>query len=82
MSAAHTRKKSLMNRTQSDNSLFLFFRKVSSIGVTYVGSQLILVYAFILWVSGKSLHKWKKVETIREAWNEKEFVKKGSDSYA
>ncbi len=56
---------------QSNNRLLKLFKQISSIGLTYISSQLILVYALILWVSGKSLHKWKKVDTIREEWKEK-----------
>lgn len=61
---------------------FLLFKKVNLIKkikiisaifnatINFLESQAILVYALFLWVSGRSLHKWKKVEDIRTSWRE------------
>jgi hypothetical protein len=37
---------------------------------SFFNSQLLLLYALLLWVSGRSLHKWKKVASVRnkEKW--------------
>lgn len=43
-------------------------RGVSSFVVSFASSQVLLIYALLLWVSGRSLHKWQKVDDIRKEW--------------
>jgi len=43
-------------------------RDYSSLAVSFSISQLYLFYGLVLWVSGRSLHKWQKVEDIRKQW--------------
>ena len=43
----------------------------SSLFTSFLNSQVILVYAQALWVSGRSLHKWQKVDDIRQEWKNK-----------
>jgi biofilm PGA synthesis N-glycosyltransferase PgaC len=43
-------------------------RAVVNLGLTFLSSQIFLFYATVLWISGRSLHKWQKVEGVREKW--------------
>jgi hypothetical protein len=56
----------IFTKLRGDNVVISTLRNLSNIGLTYFSSQLILFYATILWVSGRSLHKWKKVEDVRK----------------
>ena len=49
-------------------SLPIRVRTVVDLGSTFFASQFFLLYATILWISGRSLHKWQKVEDIRKEW--------------
>jgi cellulose synthase/poly-beta-1,6-N-acetylglucosamine synthase-like glycosyltransferase len=44
----------------------------SSILTTFMGSQLILLNAMVLWLLGHSLHKWQKVDDVRKEWHKQE----------
>jgi cellulose synthase/poly-beta-1,6-N-acetylglucosamine synthase-like glycosyltransferase len=39
-----------------------------NLAMSFVSSQALLFYALLLWVSGRSLHKWQKVDDIRKEW--------------
>jgi len=58
-----------MSYVRSKNRIINTISSISTIGVSFFSSQIILFYGMLLWVSGRSLHKWKKVEAIREEWN-------------
>ena len=57
-----------LSRTKKDNKVLRRGRETSSLVVSFLSSQLILLYALFLWISGRSLHKWQKVEEIRKEW--------------
>lgn len=46
-------------------------KSISFLMTSFLSSQIILFYALLLWKSGRSLHKWKKVEGVRDSkqWN-------------
>jgi len=46
-------------------------RVISNLALSFFSSQILLFYALILWIFGRSLHKWQKVEDIREEWKAK-----------
>jgi biofilm PGA synthesis N-glycosyltransferase PgaC len=50
-------------------NVFQKLRAYSSLAVSFSISQLYLFYALVLWVSGRSLHKWQKVEDVRKQCN-------------
>jgi biofilm PGA synthesis N-glycosyltransferase PgaC len=58
----------LLSRTRRNHRILKEARKISSLSVSFLSSQLILFYALILWISGRSLHRWQKVEDIRKEW--------------
>jgi len=60
----------VLGRTKGENGLLKKAKRISSITFNFFLSQLILVYALILWIFGRSLHKWQKVEEIRKKWKE------------
>jgi hypothetical protein len=43
-------------------------RGFGSLVLSFATSQVLLFYALLLWVSGRSLHKWQKVDDIRKEW--------------
>ena len=57
-----------LSKTRSNNKILKKARELSSVLMSFVSSQLILIRALLLWVSGHSLHKWQKVEDIRDKW--------------
>ena len=59
----------VLSSIDSDNALLKFGRNFSTLVLSFLSSQIILIYALVLWLSGRSLHKWEKVEAIREGWN-------------
>ena len=46
-------------------------RNVACLIMSFFSSQVFLFYALILWIFGRSLHKWQKVEDIRRKWSVK-----------
>ena len=61
-----------LSRLRSNEHVLAALRSLSSLFVSFVSSQLILEYGLWLWLSGRSLHKWKKVDDIRKEWQNKE----------
>lgn len=57
-----------MSKSRSENSVLKKLSKWASLFLSFLSSQVILFYALMLWISGKSLHKWQKVEDIRREW--------------
>jgi biofilm PGA synthesis N-glycosyltransferase PgaC len=57
-----------LSRTRNNNKILKKAREISSVFMSFLSSQLILIYALLLWISGHSLHKWQKVEDIRDEW--------------
>ena len=58
-----------LSRTRADNRILKKGRTAASLGLSFLSSQLILFYALVLWISGRSLHKWQKVEDVRKEWS-------------
>jgi cellulose synthase/poly-beta-1,6-N-acetylglucosamine synthase-like glycosyltransferase len=53
---------------RSNNRFPAKIRTAWSFILNFFSSQFLLIYALILWVSGRSLHKWQKVEDTRREW--------------
>ena len=60
-----------LSRLRSNSHGLAKLRPISLLIVGFLSSQLILVYGLCLWISGRSLHKWKKVDDIRQEWQNK-----------
>lgn len=60
-----------LSRIKTRNRILGRVKMVSSLLLSSVTSQFILFSALVLWLSGRSLHKWQKVEDIRAEWTTK-----------
>lgn len=58
-----------LGKLPGDNSLARKTRACASLFSSFFSSQVFLFYALLLWISGRSLHRWQKVEEIRSKWN-------------
>jgi len=61
----------VLSGTRKNTRLLKKGRAMSNLALSFLSSQLFLFYALILWMSGRSLHKWRKVEDIRKEWKAK-----------
>lgn len=61
----------VLSRTRKNNRILKKGRVISNLALSFLSSQLLLFYALILWIFGRSLHKWQKVEDIRKEWKAK-----------
>jgi len=57
-----------LSRSQSESYVLKKLNKWAGLFISFLSSQIILFYALILWISGRSLHKWQKVEDVRKEW--------------
>ena len=57
-----------LSRVRGSNRILRGARGFASLAFSFLGSQLFLFYALVLWVSGHSLHVWQKVEDVRKEW--------------
>jgi len=55
-----------LTRVNDDNFLQKKLRGASSLFSSFFISQFLLCYGLLLWITGRSLHKWKKVEDVRK----------------
>ena len=60
-----------LSRLKSNNYGLAKLRSISSLFFSFLSSQLLLFYGLCLWLSGRSLHKWQKVDDIRQEWQDK-----------
>lgn len=58
----------ILSRIRTSNRVLGKVVTVSCFATTFLSSQVLLFYALILWASGRSLHKWQKVEDVRKEW--------------
>ncbi len=58
----------VLSRTRRNYRILKKGRAISNYALSFLSSQLLLFYALILWIFGRSLHKWQKVEDIRKEW--------------
>jgi len=58
----------VISKNRSENFVIKKLSKWASLFISFLSSQVILFYALILWISGKSLHKWQKIGDIRKEW--------------
>jgi len=58
----------VLSRIRNNNWILEKGKSMSNLALGFFGSQVLLFYALVLWISGRSLHKWQKVEDIREEW--------------
>jgi len=59
----------LITKVKSSNVLISTINSIANLSITFVSSQIMLFYALLLWLSGRSLHKWKKVDDVRKEFN-------------
>ena len=59
----------LVRKLKSRNMFLKKVKDYATLFNCFSISQLYLFYALVLWVSGRSLHKWQKVEDVRKQFN-------------
>jgi poly-beta-1,6-N-acetyl-D-glucosamine synthase len=60
----------LATKVKSGNSIISGINSGANLFLTFFSSQVILFYALLLWLSGRSLHKWKKVDDVRKEFKQ------------
>jgi biofilm PGA synthesis N-glycosyltransferase PgaC len=55
----------VLSKVKASNVFWKKLRDYASLFLSFSISQLYLFYASILWIFGRSLHKWQKVEDVR-----------------
>jgi len=55
-----------LTNLKANNSLFERTRNIFSLALSFLSMELYLFYGLLLTLSGKSLHKWKKVDAVRK----------------
>jgi cellulose synthase/poly-beta-1,6-N-acetylglucosamine synthase-like glycosyltransferase len=57
-----------LSKVRGDNRILNAEKAAVNLLLSFLSMQLFLFYALMLWISGRSLHKWQKVDDIRKQW--------------